>query len=82
MADAKCTSVMFSLKTASSYVPTLPAEVWTSSTALRMADSTLLQKFVNQIAAIPNLKIDYVVLNAGVLRYPNVSRSCPMSGGP
>jgi hypothetical protein len=22
---------------------------------------------------IPNLKIDYVVLNAGVLRYPNVS---------
>lgn len=22
---------------------------------------------------MPNLKIDYVVLNAGVLRYPNVS---------
>ena len=32
-----------------------------------------LQKFVAQLAAIPNLKIDYVVLNAGVLRYPNVS---------
>lgn len=31
------------------------------------------QKFINQIAAIPNLKIDYVVLNAGVLRYPNVN---------
>ncbi len=30
------------------------------------------QKFVAQIAMIPNLKIDYVVLNAGVLRYPNV----------
>lgn len=27
--------------------------------------------FVNQLAAIPNLKIDYVVINAGVLRYPN-----------
>jgi hypothetical protein len=31
-----------------------------------------VQKFVGQIAMIPNLKIDYVVLNAGVLRYPNV----------
>jgi hypothetical protein len=31
------------------------------------------QKFVGQLAMIPNLKIDYVVLNAGVLRYPNVS---------
>ena len=31
------------------------------------------QKFVAQLAMIPNLKIDYVVLNAGVLRYPNVS---------
>ncbi|PVI05674.1 NAD(P)-binding protein [Periconia macrospinosa] len=28
-------------------------------------------KFVAQLCAIPNLKIDYVVLNAGVLRYPN-----------
>jgi len=30
---------------------------------------------------IPNLKIDYVVLNAGVLRYPNVSlkRACIFS---
>ncbi|EOD45090.1 nad-binding protein [Neofusicoccum parvum] len=27
--------------------------------------------FVAQLAAIPNLKIDYVVINAGVLRYPN-----------
>ncbi|KAF2834654.1 NAD(P)-binding protein [Patellaria atrata CBS 101060] len=27
--------------------------------------------FVTQLVAIPNLKIDYVVLNAGVLRYPN-----------
>jgi len=25
-----------------------------------------------EIAAVPNLKIDYVILNAGVLRYPNV----------
>lgn len=33
------------------------------------------QKFVGQIAMIPNLKIDYVVLNAGVLHYPNVSLS-------
>ncbi|KAF2262345.1 NAD(P)-binding protein [Lojkania enalia] len=33
-------------------------------------------KFVSQIAAIPNLKIDYVVLNAGVLRYPNRSTEC------
>jgi hypothetical protein len=31
------------------------------------------QKFVAQLAVIPNLKIDYVVLNAGVLNYPNVS---------
>ncbi|KAF2464956.1 NAD(P)-binding protein [Lindgomyces ingoldianus] len=30
-------------------------------------------KFVSQLAAIPNLKLDYVVLNAGVLRYPNRS---------
>ncbi|KAH8708629.1 hypothetical protein GQ44DRAFT_662247 [Phaeosphaeriaceae sp. PMI808] len=30
-----------------------------------------IEKFVAQIAMIPNLKIDYVVLNAGVLRYPN-----------
>ena len=30
------------------------------------------QKFVAQLTTIPNLKIDYVVLNAGVLRYPNV----------
>jgi hypothetical protein len=28
---------------------------------------------VGQLAMMPNLKIDYVVLNAGVLRYPNVS---------
>ncbi|OCL09733.1 NAD(P)-binding protein [Glonium stellatum] len=27
--------------------------------------------FVSQLATKPNLKIDYVVLNAGVLRYPN-----------
>ncbi|KAJ4369170.1 hypothetical protein N0V83_006254 [Neocucurbitaria cava] len=30
-----------------------------------------IEKFVAQLAMIPNLKIDYVVLNAGVLRYPN-----------
>ncbi|KAF1963043.1 NAD(P)-binding protein [Byssothecium circinans] len=30
-----------------------------------------IMKFVAQIAAIPNFKIDYVVINAGVLRYPN-----------
>ncbi|KAF2741014.1 NAD(P)-binding protein [Polyplosphaeria fusca] len=34
-------------------------------------------KFVAQISAIPNLKIDYVIINAGVLRYPN--RSTEMS---
>jgi hypothetical protein len=34
--------------------------------------ANLQQKFVAQLAMIPNLKIDYVVLNAGVLRYPNV----------
>jgi len=32
--------------------------------------------FVSQLAAIPNLKIDYVVINAGVLRYPNRSTEC------
>lgn len=31
------------------------------------------QNFVHQLVQIPNLKIDYVVINAGVLRYPNVS---------
>jgi hypothetical protein len=36
---------------------------------------TSAQKFVAQLAMIPNLKIDYVVLNAGVLRYPNVSQT-------
>jgi NAD(P)-dependent dehydrogenase (short-subunit alcohol dehydrogenase family) len=36
-------------------------------------DADQLQKFVAQLAVIPNLKIDYVVLNAGVLNYPNVS---------
>ena len=34
------------------------------------------QNFVSQISAIPNLKLDYVVINAGVLRYPNVSSHC------
>ncbi|KAF2114671.1 hypothetical protein BDV96DRAFT_103471 [Lophiotrema nucula] len=34
-------------------------------------------KFVAQLAAMQNLKIDYVVINAGVLRYPN--RSTEMS---
>ncbi|GAB7352854.1 hypothetical protein MBLNU459_g3459t3 [Dothideomycetes sp. NU459] len=29
------------------------------------------QSFVGQLVAVPNLKIDYVVINAGVLRYPN-----------
>lgn len=32
-----------------------------------------LKNFVMQLVAVPNLKIDYVVINAGVLRYPNVS---------
>ncbi|KAH3942043.1 hypothetical protein HBH53_192360 [Parastagonospora nodorum] len=30
-----------------------------------------IEKFVAQLAVIPNLKIDYVVLNAGVLNYPS-----------
>jgi hypothetical protein len=30
-------------------------------------DADQQQKFVAQLAMIPNLKIDYVVLNAGVL---------------
>ena len=29
---------------------------------------------------IPNLKIDYVVLNAGVLHYPNVSLPTILNG--
>jgi len=33
------------------------------------------QEFVSQVAGLRNLKIDYVVINAGVLRYPNVSRA-------
>lgn len=42
---------------------------------LRLGDclTDMDQKFVAQLAMKPNLKIDYVVLNAGVLRYPNVS---------
>ncbi|KAG9832368.1 NAD(P)-binding protein, partial [Aureobasidium melanogenum] len=30
-----------------------------------------INNFVAQLAAVPNLKLDYVVINAGVLRYPN-----------
>ncbi|KAL9087913.1 MAG: hypothetical protein Q9165_006475 [Trypethelium subeluteriae] len=30
-----------------------------------------ITNFVAEIAAIPGLKLDYVVINAGVLRYPN-----------
>ncbi|KAK1913444.1 hypothetical protein P3342_005380 [Pyrenophora teres f. teres] len=30
-----------------------------------------IEKFVAQVALQPNLKIDNVVINAGVLRYPN-----------
>ncbi|KAF2762107.1 NAD(P)-binding protein [Pseudovirgaria hyperparasitica] len=30
-----------------------------------------IKNFVNQLTLIPNLKIDYVVVNAGVLQYPN-----------
>ncbi|TIA21883.1 NAD(P)-binding protein [Aureobasidium pullulans] len=33
-----------------------------------------INSFVTQLAAIPNLKLDYVVINAGVLRYPNSDR--------
>ncbi|KAI4738466.1 NAD(P)-binding protein [Aureobasidium sp. EXF-12298] len=32
---------------------------------------TIAKSFVSQLAAIQNLKLDYVVINAGVLRYPN-----------
>lgn len=35
---------------------------------------TTSQNFVSQLTLLPNLKIDYVVLNAGVLRYPNASK--------
>ncbi|KAH0269858.1 NAD(P)-binding protein, partial [Aureobasidium melanogenum] len=30
-----------------------------------------INNFVAQLAAVPDLKLDYVVINAGVLRYPN-----------
>jgi len=30
------------------------------------------QNFVEEMTNVPNLKIDYVIINAGVLRYPNV----------
>ncbi|KAG9734539.1 NAD(P)-binding protein, partial [Aureobasidium melanogenum] len=30
-----------------------------------------INSFVSQLATVPNLKLDYVVINAGVLRYPN-----------
>lgn len=46
---------------------------WEQVTLLIRYSAEQLQKFVAQIAVIPNLKLDYVVLNAGVLRYPNVS---------
>ena len=29
------------------------------------------KQFVKELAAVPNLEVDYVVVNAGVLRYPN-----------
>ena len=32
-----------------------------------------IENFVAGLQLIPNLKIDYVVMNTGVLRYPNVS---------
>ncbi|KAI5240066.1 hypothetical protein E4T43_06368 [Aureobasidium subglaciale] len=30
-----------------------------------------INSFVTELATVPNLKLDYVVINAGVLRYPN-----------
>ncbi len=39
------------------------------------------QRFVKEIAAIPDLKMDYVILNAGILKYPNVSVSWQGDGG-
>ena len=36
--------------------------------------SDVLQKFANDVAVLMKTqKIDYVVLNAGILKYPNVS---------
>ena len=36
--------------------------------------SDILQKFANDVAVLMKAqKIDYVVLNAGILKYPNVS---------
>ncbi|KAI5206920.1 NAD(P)-binding protein [Aureobasidium subglaciale] len=33
-----------------------------------------INSFVTELARVPNLKLDYVVINAGVLRYPNLFR--------
>jgi len=41
-----------------------------SSCAWLIADG---KNFVLELATVPNLKVDYVIINAGVLRYPNVS---------
>lgn len=32
----------------------------------------LLQAFVGRIKAMSNLTIDYLIMNAGILKYPNV----------
>jgi len=37
------------------------------------------QNFVKEMASVPNLKIDYVIINAGVLRYPNVGTATSIS---
>jgi hypothetical protein len=69
MGAVKCTFVMSCLSRVSRYA--VHFDIVRSMVVKRKAD--LQQKFVAQLAMIPNLKIDYVVLNAGVLRYPNVS---------
>ena len=38
------------------------------------------QRFASDVAALLKMqRIDYVVLNAGILKYPNVSRTTPQS---
>lgn len=41
------------------------------------AMSDFEKRFIDDLVAVRGLqRIDYVVLNAGILRYPNVSMSC------
>jgi hypothetical protein len=70
MDDARCISVTFCLSRALRYDILFQAPIFIGIEDWDEAKP--LQKFVGQLTMIPNLKIDYVVLNAGVLRYPNV----------